>query len=508
MAGIQKAVMTQDSLKQRKMKRTMLLLYSVSLAALLSLSGVRPADGGSDRSPVLTTGEDTLRANFLHPPRDYTILPFWSWNNTLKTGKLNWQMDQMVDKGIYGAFMHARAGIDSSKTPYFSKGWWDAVESTVKHAAENGFYACLYDEDKWPSGSAGGRTIALNPDAFVKKAMHYTTVEVVGPQNLRIDFIDHPFAVFAGKIDEQGRYDSKTQTDITASAGKNWEVPQGRWAIVAFQMLKDPNEQIDYLDSAAVAGFLHVTHDQYYARLKSYFGTTIPGVFFDEIYASFSDRRNNLFWTDDFPAEFEKRKSYALRDKLPLIVLDDPDSSASVRYDYYDVVRDLYSRAWFKQYARWGDEHHIWVTGHTTELMSQYTRQADYFYTMGQLQRPGTDNEDFRYSYPRHIDFYSPKQISSIGHIYGKKRIMAESMGGGGYTIPLEEYRYGASMLGVYGINMYVAHLFHYSQQTPRKPGRLAAELVLPQSVLEIFQTPGSLHAEAFVDEFPGQSCV
>ena len=78
--------------------------------------------------------------------------------------------------------MH-RAGIDSSATPYFSDGWWNAVESTVKHAHEKGFYACLYDEDKWPSGSAGGRTIALNPEEFSKKTLHYQNFEVIGPQS-------------------------------------------------------------------------------------------------------------------------------------------------------------------------------------------------------------------------------------------------------------------------------------------------------------------------------------
>ena len=45
---------------------------------------------------------------------------------------------------------------------------------------------------------------------------------------------------------------------------------------------------------------------------------------------------------------------------------------------------------------------------------------------------------------------------------------MAETMGSGGYAIPLEEYRYGAAMLGVYGINMFVAHLFHYSMSLPQ----------------------------------------
>jgi hypothetical protein len=64
-------------------------------------------------------------------------------------------MEQMLDKSIYGAFMHARAGIDSGETPYFSECRWMAIEATVKHTHKVGFLACLYDEDKWPSGVLG-----------------------------------------------------------------------------------------------------------------------------------------------------------------------------------------------------------------------------------------------------------------------------------------------------------------------------------------------------------------
>ena len=69
--------------------------------------------------------------------------------------------------------------------------------------------------------------------------------------------------------------------------------------------------------------------------------------------------------------------------------------------------------------------------------------------------------------FPRSIDFYNPKQISSLGHNYGSTRMSAEAMGSGGYTIPLEEYRYGFSMLGVYGVNLFIPHLFHYSMDRP-----------------------------------------
>ncbi|MEZ5103611.1 MAG: glycosyl hydrolase [Draconibacterium sp.] len=408
-----------------------------------------------------------LQRNFKSPSAEYSILPFWSWNGTLTADKLTWQIDQMLDKGVYGAFMHARAGLDESETPYFSDGFWAAVDTTIKYSAKKGFNAYLYDEDKWPSGSAGGRTVAANPEEFIKKGLFYNKMEVFGPQTITINLHEKPMAVFAGRISANGKYDFSSQIDLTEKAGKEWNVPDGLWAIISFEIVKDPGEQIDYLDSAAVAKFIEITHEEYYKRYGMYFGNTIPGIFFDEIFANFSKMDNNIFWTDDFIQQFKSIKGYDLSENLPLLFFSDPVFSAKVRFDYFDVVRKLFIKAWFKQYADWCEKHHIWATGHTTEKLTHYRRQSDYFSTMGQLQVPGADNEEYRYGFPRMIDWYNTKQISSIANLYNRKRVMVEAMGGGGYTIPLEEYRYGFSMLGAYGINMFIPHLFHYEMNTP-----------------------------------------
>ena len=418
--------------------------------------------------PLLLSGQTkNLTENFLNPPAEYSLLPFWSWNGTLKPEKLTWQIDQMLDKGIGGAFIHARAGLDESETPYFSDGFWKAVDTTIRYSALKGFNTYLYDEDKWPSGSAGGRTIAANPDEFIKKILFYNKMEVVGPQTITLNLQQKPIAVFAGMISENGNYDYSSQINLTAKSGGQWNVPKGRWAIISFEMVKDPGAQIDYLDSAAVAKFIDITHEEYFKRYGQYFGNTIPGIFFDEIFANFSKMVSNIFWTDDFLLKFRKIKGYDLEDKLPLIIYSDPGKSEKIRYDYFDVVKELYVNAWFKQYANWCAAHKIWATGHTAEKLLHYKREADYFSTMGALQVPGTDNEEYRYGFPRLIDWYNTKQISSIAHIFNRKRVMAEAMGGGGYTIQPEEYKYGFSMLGVYGINMFIPHLFHYTMDTP-----------------------------------------
>lgn len=416
---------------------------------------------------ILSAQSDELAKNFKNPPADYSILPFWSWNGTLKPDKLKGQIDQMMEKGIDGAFLHARAGLDESGTPYFSDGFWAAMDTTIRYSASRGFLACLYDEDKWPSGSAGGRTVAANPEEFVKKIMEYSKMEVVGPQTITLNLRKSPLAMFAGKITDRGVYDFSSQQNLTALAGRSWEVPPGRWAILAFEVVKDPQKQIDYLDSAAVATFIRITHEEYFKRYRQYFGSTIPGIFFDEIYANGSSMENSIFWTDDFLEKFEKIKGYSLKEKLSLVLLNDPRLSTAVRYDFFDVVRQLYITAWFKQYADWCTAHKIWATGHTTEKLVHYKRQSDFFSTMGKLQVPGADNEEYRYGFPRMIDWYNTRLISSVASLNKRQRVMAESMGSGGYTIPLEEYRYGFSMLGVYGINLFVPHLFHYTEDTP-----------------------------------------
>ena len=408
-----------------------------------------------------------LAKQFNNPPRKYSMLPLWSWNGTLEPDRLKWQMDQMIEKGVYGAFMHARAGIDKSETPYFSDGWWNAVDSTVQHANKIGFLACLYDEDKWPSGSAGGRTVAADPQEFVKKGLHYEISEVFGPQKLNIRFDGQIITIQAIRLSDEGDLQFQSFQDITAFNGKMWTVPKGKWAIIAFSQISDPSKQIDYLDPQAVRTFIDLTHEEYFKRFGQYFGTTIPGIFFDEIYANLSDDTRNIFWTDDFLSQFQNIKGYDLKKYLPLLIYKGGENMVKVRCDYFDVVTKLYINAWFEPYSQWCQDHGIWATGHTNEKFQSYIDEGDYFQTLGQLQIPCTDNEYFRYGFPRRIHWFKPKQLSSIAHIYDRERASVEAMGGGGYVIPLEEYKYGTAMLAAYGINMFIPHLFHYDMSTP-----------------------------------------
>ena len=425
------------------MKNAAAALWCLALAGALSAQG--PA-------------KDRFKQLFRDPPREYSIEPLWSWNSALERDKLVWQIDQLVDKGVYGAYMHARDGLDQSRTPYFSDGFWEAVKTSVEHAEKVGFRTWIYDEDKWPSGDAGGRTRAANPERYTAMGLSHRWQDVRGPANIRLEFPQAKFVIAARKTAET-RIDAASLTDLTGLS--QWRVPEGEWRISVLEPVRRAQPLPNYLNPDAVKEFINNTHEQYARRFSPHFGKAIPGSFFDEIY------NITLAWDPLLEERFRAAKGYELRKVLPLLFLDGGPETIKVRCDYFAELTRLYADAWFRQLSEWCARHNLKLTGHTNEDLYNIYDQGDYFRTWRLPQVPGTDNEDFRYTYPRVIGSWKPKQLSSVAHIYGRPRAMVEALGGAGWTVTLDQARYGVNMLAVYGINSFVFHLFHYALDTP-----------------------------------------
>ncbi|MGB9606470.1 MAG: glycosyl hydrolase, partial [Bryobacteraceae bacterium] len=333
---------------------------------------------------------------------------------------------------------------------------------SVEHAARRGFRTWIYDEDKWPSGAAGGRTIAANPARFRATGLQPRFQTVQGPASVPVKFPDALY-VIAARQAAPGRIASDSLTDLTDlnRSGGAWQAPAGLWVVSVFEPVRRREELPNYLNPDAVAEFIRNTYEQYAARFRSHFGKTIPGSFFDEIF------NLKLAWDPLLEERFRARKGYELRKVLPLLFLDAGPETIKIRCDYFDELTRLYEESWFRQLSSWCERHNLKLTGHTNEGLYNIQDQGDYFRTWRHPQIPGTDNEDFRYTFPRVIGSWKPKQLSSVAHVYGKPRAMAESLGGAGWAITLEEARYGVNMLAVYGINYFIFHLFHYAMDSP-----------------------------------------
>jgi hypothetical protein len=98
---------------------------------------------------------------FQNPSSEYRGCPLWSWNNKLDEEELLRQIDDFEKMGMGGFHIHSRVGLD---TEYLGDAFMDLVEKCVKKAGDRNLLACLYDEDRWPSGCAGGTVVASKPE--------------------------------------------------------------------------------------------------------------------------------------------------------------------------------------------------------------------------------------------------------------------------------------------------------------------------------------------------------
>ena len=103
---------------------------------------------------------DEVKGLIKNPPKEYRSAPFWGWNDRLQRENLGEQIEGFKKAGMGGFFIHSREGLE---TEYLSTEWMEDVKFCVDKARENDLELWIYDEDKWPSGAAGGMVSKVNP---------------------------------------------------------------------------------------------------------------------------------------------------------------------------------------------------------------------------------------------------------------------------------------------------------------------------------------------------------
>jgi hypothetical protein len=367
--------------------------------------------------------------DFKDPGREYSVLAFWFLNGELEKERLAWQIDQMVEKGVYGGFMHPRAYL---KTPYLEKPWWDAIGACVEEARKQGFTPWLYDEYAWPSGTAGS--------TFEYGFQKPSRILSRGRDNMA-----------------KGLYAVKRKADEKPGTGPYHIVRKGGFVYEFYEKVFE--KAVDYLNPETIASFIKLTHEEYRKRWGEDFGKLIPGIFFDEIYMM----GNPLPWTDRLPGCFRDTYGYDILEELPSLVDGSDDRDKQVRRDYYSLITAMYEEAFFKQISDWCRRYGLQLTGHTEEFLWEHPRrQGDYFKTMRHLMVPGSDCHDYRYRYPRRITYCEPKYSVSVARLYGKERAMSEALGGAGWNCSMEEFKQGINTLAAMGTSMFILHGFYY----------------------------------------------
>ena len=395
---------------------------------------------------------------FKNPGSVYRGAPFWAWNGKLEKNELRRQVRIMKEMGLGGFFMHSRVGLD---THYLSKEWFECIETSVDEAKKLNMLAYLYDEDRWPSGAAGG-IVTKNPE-FRMKELHMKMTENVK----EINFEKNVLAIFVVEFENQC---IKKYRRIKKNEKLKDFSPDEKILIFSLQT-QEPSPwyngytYLDTMNPEAVKEFIKVTHEQYKKYVGKNFGSIVPGIFTDEPnYGGIQYKENivSLPWTEKVPETFKKRYGYDILQYLPEVCFNIIGNEISkVRYHYFDCVTHLFVSSFSKQIGNWCKENKILFTGHilSEDTLSSQTRVVGNcmrFYEY--MQAPGMDllTEYWRI-------FNTAKQVSSIARQFGKKWRLTETYGCTGWDFPFSGHKALGDWQIALGINLRCQHLSWYT---------------------------------------------
>lgn len=406
---------------------------------------------------------------FAHPSAEYRGTPFWSWNTKLNEEQLLRQIDTFAEMGLGGFHIHVRTGLD---TEYLGPEFLRVVKSCVAKAQDKGLLAWLYDEDRWPSGYAGG-LVTADP-ALRARHLLFTCrsyEEDPGGTAVAASFVQ---ANRTGNGRLLGRYEVTLENGFLADYRRlrdGESAREGRTLWYAYLETALPttwfNHQayVDTLNRKATERFIETTHRLYESAVGDHFGKTIPAIFTDE--PQFTHKtclatpydRSDIFvpFTADLPETYQAAYGQRLEEVLPELFWELPDGRVSVaRYRYHDHVCERFTEAFADVLGRWCRGRGIFLTGHMMEeptLQSQTAALGEAMRSYRAFDLPGIDMLCDRREYS------TAKQAQSAAHQYGCSGVLSELYGVTGWHFDFTGHKGQGDWQAALGVTVRVHHL-------------------------------------------------
>ncbi len=407
---------------------------------------------------------------FLNPDSMYRGKPFWAWNGKLQEHELRRQLDVMKEMGLGGAFMHSRVGL---ATEYLSDEWFNLINACADQCRKNGMEAWMYDEDRWPSGAAGG-LVTKNP----KYRMRLLKMTVSEPAEYKPE--GGELAVFVAKMEGNTLLSYRK-----AKSARKPDAVKGE-KILSFKIHLEDNSPwyngftyLDTMSDEAVKQFIKTTHEAYAKNCRKNFGKLMPGIFTDEPNygrVSVKGDTSKIPWTGKLLQTFNKHYGYDLVDKLPEVIFrfNDEDFSKA-RHDYFETCTHLFTNNFGKKIYDWCDRNKVAFTGHVLEeesLQSQTRVVGGAMRFYEYMQAPGIDilcaQGLTREGAPK-PEYLTAKQCSSVLDQFGRKWMLSELYGCTGWHFTFAEHKAVGDWQAALGVNLRCQHLSWYTMEGEAK---------------------------------------
>jgi len=421
----------------------------------------------------LIINPNDLPHDWQHPPAEFSLAPFWFWNDDLDETELSRQLDEFQSHGVDAFVLHPRLGLPEHMS-WMSAPLLDKMRFGIEQAKARGMWVILYDEGMYPSGSSAGQVVAENPE-FQCRGMVRINLDTVQPNQIEQGV----------QIDADGQLDLADNQTLVAEVTHQG----GRYAIVdrpidsVIRGLHYIDESItgaggespensplatDLLNPEAVACYIRLVYERFYTEFGEYFGATIPAIFTDEPMLLGRAREKNLMpSTKGILAHINAFLGYDFAPSLPAL-WDDPVPEA-IFHDFEQAIEHHFEKTYYAQLSNWCEAHQIALTGHPAE--PDGTRHLRYFHIPGQ-------DIVWRYIEPNTPSALEGRQstqakATSSMMLHGQHRRNAnEFCGAYGHDFTFEDMQWLAHWLLVRGCNLLIPHAFYYSIRGPRKDER------------------------------------
>jgi hypothetical protein len=393
-------------------------------------------------------------------------LPFYSTNDRLDPVEVRRQVASLIDHGYSGVLFHARAGL---ATPYLGDAWMQAFAAAVQGAKDGGGTCWIYDEDRWPSGNAGGLISAQN-EAYRATSLvpHFIPAGASAPLAQADDRTRATYRVTGRRgatVERVERIDLDGSTQDVAEFDRLVLVtrpePRRDW----WGGESDSN----LLEPAVTRQYIRLTHDLYEQQFGSEFGRSVPGIFTDEPNLLRTD--NAVPWWDGL---VEAYRSWHERDfwaDVPWLYLDGP-LSRKVRLLVHRTLSRQFAEAYSKPLFDWCDARGMKLTGHFLEESGLHWQlrcasgplMPHYRY----LHTPGFDHLMRQVEGPLPV-LLGALQVRSAARQLGRPDVLVECYAAARHTSTFEDLKWISDSVLALGGTLLNPHGSHYSMRGKRK---------------------------------------
>ncbi len=375
---------------------------------------------------------------FRNPPAEYRSFPFYSLNDSLTEEEIKKQIFDFKQAGLGGFYLHSRSGLI---TGFLGDDWWRVMDAAVDAADKAGLHAMFYDEDKWPSGYAGG-IIPRMDKQYRAKSLARLNKKTSLPEGAEI---------------------------IQADSLYNYVLYTTQFGYDIF----NGTCYVDLFNPEMVREFINIAYrpyvDKYRARITGY----RFGIFTDEphIHARYFDKNTPdqgvLSWSPWLEKKFTERYRYNLVDKISLL-FEEKENWRQVRMHYYRAKALQFEESFTKQISDFCQENGMIFTGHflgEDVLEKVRDRIGNSMLHYRNMQQPGIDHLGLT------IDnrLITARRLSSVANQYATPKRLSELFGISGHNMNFQDRKWIAGWHSILGINHFCPHLTQYSMMGARK---------------------------------------